>query len=238
MEKKNNIIFIIILIITLVLVGVCIYFVLNNNKRINEDARKFREEYMVLNNKLNELTNTNYSDVFISEDNTVKYVNAEDAIKILEKGSGYIYFGYAECAECRLFVPVLTEVFSKKNIEINYLDVQNIRSSFVLKDGTISKIKDGTKEYYKILKLLDKELEDLYLIDEAGNMYDTKEKNFFVPILVAVSSGKVSGIHVGSVSNDPNSLTNEEKTNLENILNKIINDKEIEDSTCSNDKVC
>lgn len=223
MEKKNKIIFFVVLVVTIILVVICSLFVINNNKNINSDAYKFRNEYMELNDKLNELTNRNHPDVFISETNTVKYINAKEAIKMLESGSGIIYFGYATCIECRLLVPTLTEICEKEKENIYYLDVSNMRSSFVVENGAIKKIKDGTEEYYKILSLLDKQLDDLYLVDDSGNMYNTEEKNFFVPILVGLNKGEIRDIHTGVVSGDSISLKDVEKKELEKRINNLIN---------------
>lgn len=238
MDKRNKIIFLIIILISIVAVGFCIYKVLNNkNEIVNVDAKKFRNEYMELNDKVNELTNKDYADVFISESNTFKYVDSKEAIDVLKNKTGILYFGYATCSDCRLLVPILSEIAEKNNKTIYYLDVQKIRSSFVVEEGSIKKIKDGTKEYYEIIKILKDELEDLYLTDEAGNMYNTKEKNFFIPSLFAVSNGKITGKLVEKISENSENLTEEEKGNLKNKITKLIEDNEVNE-ICNPNKEC
>ena len=236
MDKRNKIIFLIIILISIVAVVFCIFNVINNkNKIINNDSKKFRNEYMELNDKVNEVTNKNYPEVFISEDNTFKYVDGKKTIDLLKNKTGIIYFGYASCNDCRLLVPILSEVAEKHDKTIYYLDVQNIRSSFIVEEGSIKKIKDGTEEYYEIIDILKDELEDLYLYDEAGNMYNTNEKNFFIPSLFAVRNGEITGKFVEKVSNN-DSLTNEEKKIVSDKIEELINNNSTD--ICNTNREC
>jgi len=124
-------------------------------KPVNEvtDAEKFAKEYDV------------------SKDNPFKYVNVEDAIKLLEEGTGIIYFGFPECPWCQASVKVLTEALNDKNIkEVYYFNPKEIREN-------------NTEEYKKII-----ELTKDYLFETSEN-----EKRLFVPDTYFVKDGQILG---------------------------------------------
>jgi len=237
MENKNKIILILLIILTLSVVGVCIYAVINKEEAIT-DAIKFRNEYSELNDEVNEGNGKNYVNVTISENNTVKYVTEEKVTELLESGTGIIYFGFSTCPWCRSLVSTLTRVAEEKNETIYYLDILNIRSSYELKNRKLNKLKEGTRAYYKILELLDEHLEDFYLTDEAGNKYDTGEKRLYAPTLVAFKDGEITKVHVGTVESQASGydeLTNTQLEELENIVKDLINSKN-EKEVCTNEK--
>lgn len=237
MDKKNKLMLILLVILTLAVVGICTYSVISSNKKKNTDALRFHNEYSELNGKINELNGRNYVNVSLSDTNTVKYVTEKKAADLLEKGTGIIYFGFSTCPWCRSLVSTLTRVAEEKNETIYYLDIQDIRSAFELQEGKINKIKDGTKEYYRLLDLLDKELEEFYLEDEAGNRFDTEEKRLYAPTVVAFNKGKITSIHVGTVDSQENGydeLNDNQKEKLEKIIIELIKSKDIE--ICTSDK--
>lgn len=237
MEKKNKIILISLIILTILVVGLCIYSLINKKDTILSDAEKFRSEYMNLNDKVNEDNQKSYINVIISETNTVKYASEEDVINILKDGTGVIYFGFSKCPWCRSLVPSLTKVAEELNETIYYLDILDIRSSFEISEEKLNKIKDGSKNYYEILKLLDNELEEFYLEDTSGNKYDTLEKRLYAPTLVAIKDGEVTSFHVGTVDTQESGydkLTDDETKELEKTITDLIESKNIE--ICTKDK--
>jgi len=236
MNKSNKIILIVLVILTLCVVGICTYAVLNKEEK-DADAIKFLNEYSELNGKVNESNGKNYVDVSISDTNTVKYIDEEKAVELLENGTGTIYFGFSTCPWCRNLVSTLTKVAEEKNETIYYLDILDIRSSFELSEGKLNKIKEGTKEYYKILELLDKNLEEFYLTDEAGNKFDTGEKRLYAPTLVAFNKGKITDFHVGTIDSQKSGygdLTESQLEELERRIEKLLNSNDIE--VCTNEK--
>ncbi len=239
MEKKNKIIMILIIVLTVCVIGFCIYSVINKKDNIENDAIKFRQEYMELNDKVNEKTGSAYVDLTISETNTVKYATEDEVVDILNKGTGIIYFGFKTCPWCRNLLPTLTKVAEEKNETIYYLDVYDIRSSFELKDGSVKKVKDGSSGYYKILRLMDANLEEFYLTDDEGNKFDTNEKRLYAPTVVAVKNGEVKSLHVGTVSSQESpdvKLNNEQTKELEDIIEKLIDSKNNDNNVCSKGK--
>lgn len=236
MEKKNKISLILLIILTISVVGFCVYSIVTKKDLNKSDALKFRNEYMELNDKVTANGQT-YPTVTISETNTIKYVTAKEAVKLLKDGTGIIYFGFPTCPWCRSLLPILLDIAEKKNEVIYYLDVYEMRSTFKLEEGKINKIKDGTKEYRELLELLDSELEEFVIEDEAGNKYDTGEKRLYAPSIVAFNKGKITGFHEGTIDSQEygfDKLDSNEKEELENILTKLINSKN--NDVCNKDK--
>lgn len=234
MEKKNKIFLIGIIVLTMAVLGLVIYSIFNNKPEENKDALKFQNEYMELNGK--EIYGFTYVEVDISENNTVKYVSEEEAVEILEKGSGVIYFGFATCPWCRSLVTTLTKVAEAKNETIYYLDISNIRSKFEIKDGKLNKTKEGTEGYYEILRVLDDQLEDYYLTDK-DKQYDTNEKRLYAPTLIAVKDGEIKSMHVDTVESQKSGfdkLTKEQIAELTKIIEDLIDSKNYE--ICTQDK--
>ncbi len=227
MENKNRIALIGIIVVTVIVFCFCVYALVTNKLEVS-DADKFRTEYMELNDKVNEAEDKPYPNTQISEENTVKYLKSKDAVKLLESGTGVIYFGYNNCPWCRSLVPTLTEVGISKKETIYYLDIKNIRSSYEVKNGKLKQTKKGSKDYLKILELLDEKLNEYYVYDEDNVAYDTKEKRLLAPTVVAVYEGEITDIHVGTV-NSQNSgydkLTTEETKELEKIIKDLIDSK-------------
>lgn len=228
MERRNKLILIVVIILTLIFISIGVYSIHNKKNINNSDANKFRTEYMELNDKINETNGEAYPIVTISENNTIKYITPKEAVKMLKEGSGIIYFGYKTCPWCRSLVSTLTDVASNKKENIYYVDIADIRSSFTLDDGKLSKNKNGTKDYYNILKELDDYLEEYFLEDESGNKYDTEEKRLYAPTLVAVSRGNIIDVHIGTIPSQQNGydkLTEDEIKELENIITNLIDKK-------------
>jgi len=112
-----------VIIIALVALGVYI-FITRDNKDIESDAVRFKEEYKD-----------------VANDNIFVYKSAEDIINILEGGTGIIYFGFSSCPWCQAYVPMLNDLAREKGIEtIYYLDIKDIRN-------------ENTSEYQKIVEL-------------------------------------------------------------------------------------
>ena len=239
MDKRNKIILVAIIILTIIVISICIYSVMNNNHINKSDANKFRTEYMELNDKINETTGETYPLVNISADNTVKYISTKEAVKMLKEKTGLIYFGYKTCPWCRSLVSTLTEVATEKDEKLYYVDIEDIRSSFTITDGKLSKNKNGTNDYYDILKYLDKYLDNYYLEDENGNKFDTNEKRLYAPTVVAVNRGNIIGIHVGTVTSQKSGydkLNEEQIKELRKSIEDLINKKN--DFVCEKEKNC
>ncbi|MBQ7139910.1 MAG: thioredoxin family protein [Bacilli bacterium] len=149
MNKKTKK-YILISGVILVLVGLFIIFKTSNNKL--KDNERFSNEYGE-----------------VGQNNVFVYRNVDEIIKILEGGTGLVYFGFPECPWCQAYVPMLNEVAKEEGVEkIYYYNIKNIRS-------------ENTAEYQKIVKLLKNFLPK----DDEGN------ERVFVPDVYAVKEGKI-----------------------------------------------
>ena len=237
MKKKNKVLIICAIVIVLAIIGLCIYSFVFKDSNKNTDAIKFKNEYTELNGKVNEFNNQEYVNVSLTDDNMFKYVTEDDAIKLLEKGTGVIYFGFPGCPWCRSLLNPLAKVAKEKNETIYYLNILDLRSSFKVVDGKLTKTKDGSDSYYKLLELLDDELEQFYVEDKDGKKYDTNEKRLYAPTLVAVKDGQITSIHVGTLDSQLSGydkLSDSQLKELESIISKLIASKNVE--VCTNDK--
>ena len=136
-----------------------------------EDEKKFETEYETLNGTANE-EGVAHKTVNILKDNNVKYITLEEADKMLEEGSGVIYFGFASCPWCRNLVPTLLDV---------------------------AKEKDAPMEYYNILASLYEYLSQYVLYTEAGKEVEVPEKRLSAPTVVAVKEGVVLDVYEATV---------------------------------------
>ncbi len=221
---------IIILILTLVVLSVLLFFYLNKkDNEVSTDATEFKEEYESLNGS--ETSNGyTYPKVSLEDNNPFVYASVDDTIEVLENGTGIIYFGYASCPWCRNAVNVLQHVNTN---EILYVDLSDVRDTYEVIDGVLTKTKDGSDGYYRLIKLLDSVLED-YVVDGIS----TGEKRIYVPLVVGVKEGSIVGYHANTVDlNDGqtayDTLTNDQQEELKEIYDEISN--EVNTNTCDID---
>ena len=231
MRNKKIIIGIVLLIIAVVLMIVLFKDISkNNNSNISKDAIKFKKEYEKLNGK--EVgSGFTYFDLNIKEDNAFVYKSAEEIIEIIESKTGLIYLGYSNCPWCRNAVNVLQHVNAGK---IYYLDMTNHRDTYEVINNVITKTKDGTKEYYRQMELLDETLMDYELSDGIK----VGEKRIYVPMVIGVKDGEIVGYHIDVVDLDEgqnpfDSLTNKQQSKLKLIYDEI--NAKVNDDMCTFD---
>lgn len=226
MNKEKLTIIIISVVIFLALIFSTVLIFVNKNKEVkveNTDALKIKEEYESLNNKKSNSGKT-YPKVTLSENNKFKYKSAKEIVNILKSGTGLIYLGFPKCPWCRNAINVLNYVDVN---EIMYLDMANQRDEYSIKDGALTKTKDGTKEYYEILEILDDILDTYEVSDDAGNKLSANEKRIYVPLVIGVKDGKIVGYHKDTVTLSDNQssydlLTKKQQSELKKIYDDII----------------
>lgn len=208
------------------------------------DAAKFKKEYESLNGKKSS-SGKKIKSIKISKDNPMKYSTYEEAIKVIEKGTGIIYLGFPECPWCRTAIPVLLEAASDYKIDtIYYINVTGTRDEYEVKNGKVTyKLdKDGKKikgesGYHKLVKLLDKELKDYVITDSKGKEYKVGEKRIYVPFIIFVNEGKIIGTHTSTVKSQKSGydeLSDEQYDELNGIYADYI--KELVNNYC--DEAC
>lgn len=218
----NKLVKVIIGLVSIILLSGC------NENEVNSDALRFKEEYESLNSTIRESDGATYQDVEIPEDNPIRYVDATDTLDILKSDKAIIYIGANWCPWCRNAVGVLLDVAKEYDVDtIYYLELDDEKNTFVVKDGLVERTKEGTESYYKLLELLDEYLHDYVITDDEGNEYDTGEKRIYMPMVIGVKNGKVSSYHTGTTSLNEGQtkydyMTDEQQKELTDIYANIV----------------
>lgn len=202
-----------------------------------KDEKKFKEEYENLNGTTRSDGQKN-KEVNIIKDNNITYITLEEAVDILDSGTGVIYFGFASCPYCRNSVPILLDAMNSSKLDkIYYVNIRpedkkenDLRDTYTLDaKNKARKTKDAEKAYYNVLLALANYLDDYVLKTEKGKEVNTGEKRLYAPTVVAVKEGVTVGFHQGTVKehnadelgNLPD-LTTEQRKELLNTYNKLI----------------
>lgn len=149
------------------------------------DAKKFKMEYEILNNRKSEYGNT-YLSLDIDSKNPIIYANAEDVINI-SNNTGVIYFGFSECPWCRSAVPALLDAAKENNIDkIYYFNLKDIRDILELdSNGEIKTVREKTEEYKKVYDAL------YDYLDVYDGLGDETIKRIYTPTVLFFKDGKL-----------------------------------------------
>lgn len=226
--KKNSIWMKGILAILIIIVSALA--IIKNKNILNNDAKQLKEEYESLNDTIRESDGAKYNNVEIPEKNSIKYINALEAVEIIKNKSGIIYFGANWCPWCRNAIEVLLEVAKNKDNEtIYYVNMDNVRNIWEIKEGKLEKTTKEKEGYYELLEALNDVLnKNTYkLTDKDGKEYDTLEKRIGMPLVIALKNGKIIEKHSGTVKLNEtqtkySKLEDEQKEELKNIYAKMI----------------
>lgn len=197
----------------------------------NSDALKFKDEYESLNGKTNS-SGKEHRTVSIDSDNPFVYISTSDLIeKIENKDTFYVYFGSKSCPWCRSMIEKSIELAQKYDIEtIYYIDIWDndsneiLRDKYIVNNGSLEKIVDGTEDYYKLLSYFDNVLANYTITDSEGNSYDVSEKRIYAPNFIYVENGKAVKLVTGNSSKQTNSrgeLTDEILEDEEQIFESL-----------------
>ena len=217
MEKHNKVTVSILIVATLIVVSLCAYSVKKHPEIETSDAIKFKEEYESLNGVVDEITNEVYSNVIISSDNPIIYKSDEEILDLLNSETAIVYFGYASCNECREVLKSLLDIAKDyPDKKVYYVDIKDIRDTFILNDGNVEQTKEGTNAYQEILKKLKEYLYEYYIEDEDGEKYDTKTTRLNAPTIVAIKEGKIKSFY-DLASNDIDNINNDLVNTFESV---------------------
>ena len=172
----------------------------NNNPVENEKEEVVKSDLEILKEEYEALNNSGIV-VEINEDVDVKILNFDEAKNLLENETGIIYFGFPSCPWCRNILPVLLETLKENEQTLYYLNIRNINTE------QNKYIKNILKDY----------------LDKNSN----GELTLYVPDVYAVQAGVIKSHHLGSASsqNNPyNALTEEQRIELKNIYQQLIDD--------------
>lgn len=140
-------------VIVVILIAMMSYF--KGAETINTaDATRFASEYST-----------------VSKDNVFKYISGEQAIDIIEHGTGVVYIGFPGCPWCQAYAGYLNDVAKQTNLsKIYYYNIYEDRQN-------------NTEVYQKLVGLLAANLQ----YNDDGNRY------IYVPDAVFVVDGHIIG---------------------------------------------
>ena len=227
MNDKRNI----AIILSAVVVGLSVMFfaIFNNDKKEDTeiDALRFKREYEALNDTIRESDGAKYNSVTIADDNPFIYIDTKEALDIIDNKNAIIYVGAPWCPWCRNAVSVIIDVAKEFDVkEVYYLDLDEEKSIWEVKDGKAIKKVNGTETYYQLLDKLKDNLRDYTLTDEDGKTLETSEKRIYMPYVMGIKKGRVVAEHTGTVDLDEEQtkydyLTEEQKQELYNSYKNI-----------------
>lgn len=151
----------------------------------------------------------------VTGDIAIKQISEKEVMDIFEDGTGVIIFSFPESPWCQEIMPVLNEQANVLGAEINYFNVEEIRTS---------ETENYKVMYGEIISYLETINYDLL----------TYEK-IWVPTVIAVKDGEVVDFNVGTtfdhdfVDDKLPPLTDLQKVELRDILNKIIQKVELKE---------
>ena len=252
--KKKALAFVICLFL---LVALCIVYIFSElytesdvPKMKNTDAVTFKTEYESLNEVSIDDEHT-YRSLEIPESNPFVYITAEELVKkIDEKETFVVYFGFSSCPWCRSVINnLITSAKSNHIDQIYYVDVKNIRDTYVLDENhNPERTVEGTKGYYDLLERLGRVLDSYanltYTVKEKKKTVikevEIGEKRIYAPSVVVVrdgiAAGKTSGISnkltnpYGMITEEMNADSLEQFNNLFKLLSH--DSCSIDDKTC------
>ena len=169
------------------------------------DSIRFKKEYENLNKE--------YYTIKINKNNPIKYSNYNEIFNVIKKKTGIIFFGYPEDNNSRFAIEMLLNVIENNTFDtkIYYLDIHKDRDAYTIENDKLVYKKEnnkelkGTKNYFKLLKLLDKNLSD-YTISIGEKNYEVGEKRIYFPSFVFIKNGKVIEVITATIDLESDEL--------------------------------
>ena len=136
-----------------------------------------------------------YMEVHIPEDSLFEPINEEDALQLLESGTGVLIFEFPECPWCRNMMPVVDQAAKEMALSKLYtFNIREERNQITLgDDGALVTVNEGTEFYRKVLELL----------GESASVYDGLNdesiRRIYAPTVFVILDGEVISSHVSTV---------------------------------------
>ena len=144
-----------------------------------------------------EALNDSNIEVNIDSNYNIKYLNIDEVVTFLENDTGILFFGITNDGMTRSVVETLLEVAEKNKLDLYYYNPSNIEESesFVKMIGILNDFLQTNEDDQKVLS---------------------------VPDVYFVKEGKIVGNHYGTVNSNNVILNEEEKEELYNIYNDLV----------------
>lgn len=185
MRKKTTLLFG-VLIAGLLVLGAC--------SQPGSKTDEFALSYEALNGQKTS-SGKEYMSLDFPDENVFETPSEEAVLKLLDEGTGVIYFGFPECPWCRSSILLMDEAAKAVKLESIYtVEVSEIRDTKrVDENGKIVTDKEGTEFYYKLLERLGN------WAPEYNGLNDPTERRIHTPLVVVVVDGEIVASHVGTV---------------------------------------
>ena len=150
------------------------------------------------------------SEYNITKENVYEYSTYGNVIETIDKKTGIIYLGFPKCDLCKEIVPILNEAAKENNVNsILYYNFKEIRAN-------------NTAEYQSLVN----RVSDYIKSDDEGT------KRITAPTVIFVNKGDIVGVYIGIVSSENEEvITEEQKIELKNNFNSLINKMLMEKTT-------
>ena len=172
-------------------------FLISGCHQQESDTLKFKHEYEQYNGK--KIEGKEARKINIDKKSSITYTSVEQIEKMVEKKESFVlYLGFPECPWCRSVVSTLLEVEKELGLDtIYYLNIKEIRDQYKIVDNQLQKVKEGTKDYQKLLSMFDSVLENYTLTTSSGEVLETGEKRIYAPSIIAITSGEAVNLTDG-----------------------------------------
>ncbi len=240
MENKKKSFMIGVLIISFIVLALSGYAVYNftTKNQNSSDITKFITQYESLNKKEDHNGKTAI-ELDLNEDATIFYKTDQEIMDLMQNKEAIIYFGFSSCPWCRSIITTLLEATVDEEITLYYVDIEDIRNTYIYENGELTESSTGTTGYYEILDFLDEYLSDYIIKDEDNNEHNTNTKRLYAPSVVTVKGGEVVEFFSPSsdMIDDPyEELSDKEELNLYNKFLNLI--KNLRNEPCSSTSGC
>lgn len=135
-----------------------------------------------------------YMEVHIPEDSLFEPINEEDALQLLESGTGVLIFEFPECPWCRNMMPVVDQAAKEMALSKLYaFNIREERDQITLGDDGLVVVNEGTEFYRKVLEILG---ENASVYD---GLNDESIRRIYAPTVFVIVDGEVLSSHVSTV---------------------------------------
>lgn len=206
----------IILFLVLIIIVIAIFII--KKEYVTGDEKKFKREFEYFNGKTSLRFSEEYPEVKLEKHNGIKYVSSAKVVDILENGTGIILLAYPEGIRSRMLLQDFLETCYHENVEtIYYLNAYSIRDEKEMKDGSVVTLREGSKDYKKILKLLGNQASSYQEVNDGS-------KRIYFPTIIVIKSGKILYTYQASGGEESSfdKLTNNQKQKFVQELRKSI----------------
>ncbi len=156
------------------------------------DAQKFKKEYEQLNGQIAE-NGLEYTNVNISEESKIKYIQEGKLIEVMTNGTHVVYLGWPDCPYCRICVPILLETVAEySGINVYYYNIKELREAY--QNG----LDDENSRLYKQLCSVISQSE--YVSPSIFDTFDDGTLKLAASTVYFIKDGQLIGCHRGTVA--------------------------------------